>query len=227
MTENTSGALVLLSGGLDSTTLLHYVVKRMSYTPIRILSFDYGQRHAKELECARYQGKLLNIADHDIVNMQFMAPLLKQGTSLVAGGNDIPDLVHLPPGERDQPPTYVPHRNMILLSIACACAESNHLQYVFYGAHSQDQYGYWDCTPEFITRMNNVLSLNRRTPIQIKAPFANKTKADLIRTGLELGIDYAQTWSCYRGGEKPCGTCPTCIERLRAFEEAGAPDPLS
>jgi len=97
---------------------------------------------------------------------------------------------------------------------------------VFYGAQAQDEYGYWDCTSEFVRRINHVLALNRATPVTVHAPFVMLKKAETVKLGIELGVDFSRTWSCYRGGEKPCGVCPTCVERANAFAAAGAPDPL-
>ena len=94
------------------------------------------------------------------------------------------------------------------------------------GAQAQDEYGYWDCTPDFVERINAVLALNRRQPVQVCAPFVGMSKGAVVRMGLALGVDYAHTWTCYRGEERPCGTCPSCVERRRAFETAGVADPL-
>ncbi|MFO7976285.1 MAG: 7-cyano-7-deazaguanine synthase, partial [Candidatus Hydrogenedentota bacterium] len=152
--------------------------------------------------------------------------LVKRGTSLVNGGSNVPDLAEVADADRGQPSTYVPNRNMMLLSIAAAYAEAHGAADVFYGAQAQDEYGYWDCTTEFVERLNRVLALNRRTAVIVHAPFVGMSKTESLRLGLELGVDYAHTWSCYRGGGKACGTCPTCIERLRAFREAGLPDPV-
>jgi 7-cyano-7-deazaguanine synthase len=114
----------------------------------------------------------------------------------------------------------------MLLSVAAAYAEAQGATEVFYGAQAHDEYGYWDCTADFLERINHVLALNRRYPITIHAPFVGEKKSSLVRMGLELGVDFAQTWSCYRGGDAPCGTCPTCVERAKAFAEAGVADPL-
>lgn len=125
-----------------------------------------------------------------------------------------------------QPITYVPNRNMIFLALAAAFAESLGADAVFYGAQRHDLYGYWDTTPDFLERLNHVYALNRKTPVHIRAPFVHHSKADLLRIGLDLGVDYGQTWSCYRGETLACGRCPTCAERLQAFAEVGVPDPL-
>ena len=137
-----------------------------------------------------------------------------------------PNLADLGETGLDQPPTYVPNRNMMLLSTAVAYAEARGIHNVFYGAQAHDEYGYWDCTPSFIERLNHVLELNRRDVVTVHAPFVDKKKSELVPLGTELGVDFSHTWSCYRGGEIACGTCPTCVERLKAFLEAGADDPL-
>jgi 7-cyano-7-deazaguanine synthase len=220
------GAVVLLSGGVDSTVLLHYVVKSQLRQPVHALSFHYGQRHARELECARQQAVIAGVAEHRLIDLRFLGPLLAPGSALVEGGDAVPDLSALSEGEIHQPPTYVPNRNMMLLSMAAAYGEAQGVHDVFYGAQAQDEYGYWDCTQEFVARVNAVLGLNRATPVTIHAPFVTKPKAETVRLGLDLGIDFAQTWSCYRGGEVPCHTCPTCVERKNAFLANGIPDPL-
>jgi len=125
-----------------------------------------------------------------------------------------------------QPPTYVPNRNMIFLALAAAYAETNDVADIYYGAQSHDMYGYWDTTPEFLAQLNQVYGLNRKTAVQIKAPLVNHSKTDILRLGLELEVDYAQTWSCYEGQETACGRCPTCAERLKAFANVGLVDPL-
>jgi 7-cyano-7-deazaguanine synthase len=226
MEKITGDTVVLLSGGLDSTVLLHLVRRRLCAGAVHALSFDYGQRHSRELDCAREQAALAGAASHDVLDMSFLGGLLAGGTALVRGGAEVPDLDALSPEMRDQPPTYVPNRNMVLLSLAAAHAEAHGVSDVFYGAQAQDEYGYWDCTPAFVDRVNAVLALNRRDAVTVHAPLAQSSKAGNIRLGMELGVDFSKTWSCYRGGEHPCGTCPTCVERARAFAEVGILDPL-
>lgn len=221
-------ATVLLSGGLDSTVLLHTVAKRLGHTPIHVLSFDYGQKHHRELDMARRQvAEVPQATEHQILDLAFFARLTAASSALVAGGPAVPDLDDVPDAERCQPPTYVPNRNMILLALAAAYAEARQCRLVYYGAQAQDRYGYWDCTEAFIDAMNKTLALNRGCAVHIVAPFATERKASLVRLGHELGVNFAHTWSCYRGGERPCGTCPTCRERQNAFREAGIPDPGS
>ena len=115
---------------------------------------------------------------------------------------------------------------MIFLALAAAYAESHGVSDVFYGAQQHDLYGYWDTTPEFLARLNQVYQLNRKTPLRIQAPFVQYSKTDILRTGRDLNIDYAQTWSCYAGQALACGRCPTCAERLAAFANLGLTDPL-
>ena len=226
MTASRNPAVVLLSGGMDSSALLHHVVKTLRHQPVHALSFHYGQRHVRELECAEWQALAAGAEHHRVLDVSFLGDLLKHGTALVGGGRDVPALADVAKADREQPSTYVPNRNLVLLSMAAAYAEAHGIDRVYYGAQAQDQYGYWDCTAEFVERLNQVLALNRRTPVVIHAPFVAMGKAESLRIGLELGVDYGHTWSCYRGGGKACGACPTCIERLNAFREAGLADPL-
>lgn len=220
-------AVVLLSGGLDSTVLLHHVRRDYCDGPLHALSFDYGQRHARELDCARAQALLAGCDAHTVIPLGFFGPLVAAGTALVEGGAPVPDLAALDDAALRQPPTYVPNRNMILLSLAAAYAEANGIGDLFYGAQAQDEYGYWDCTADFLARVNAVLGLNRGKAVQVHAPFVASSKAEGVRLGMALGVDFAQTWSCYRGGAKPCGTCPTCVERATAFRLNHATDPLA
>jgi 7-cyano-7-deazaguanine synthase len=219
-------AVVLLSGGLDSSVLLHYVVKQLRHSPVYALSVEYGQKHRRELEMAGWQAAALpQVREHCVVDLRALLPVYAGASALLRDGAPVPDLDRVAATERDQPPTYVPNRNMVLLAVAAACAESRSCPVVFYGAQAQDEYGYWDCTAEFVHRINAVLALNRRLPVRVEAPFAGRRKADGVRLGIQLGVDFARTWSCYRGGARPCGRCPTCVERANAFAEAGVPDP--
>jgi len=226
MAENDTPAVVLLSGGADSTVLLHHAIRNLGRRTVHALSFNYGQRHSKELECARWQARAAAVAEHRIIDVSFLGELLKLATTLIAGGEDVPNLRDLSARQLVQPPTYVPNRNMVLLSVAAAYAEAVGIEEVFYGAQAQDQYGYWDCTATFVERINHVLALNRGKPVKMYAPFVRMKKAETVRLGFELGVDFSHTWSCYRGGQKACGTCPTCAERIAAFRAAGAQDPI-
>jgi 7-cyano-7-deazaguanine synthase len=218
--------VVLLSGGLDSSTLLHYVTRRLGCPAVHALSFAYGQKHGRELDMARRQAERAGAKTHRIVDLSVLAALSGGASALTDAGLAIPDLADLDARQRGQPSTYVPHRNLILLALAAAYAESCGLADVFYGAQAQDAYGYWDCTVDFVGRMNDLLALNPGRAVVIHAPFTQWPKANVVRLGLELGVDYAITWTCYRGGRRPCGTCPSCGERREAFRQVGVPDPL-
>jgi len=220
-------AVVLLSGGLDSSVLLHHVAKDLGCPEIHALSFNYGQRHSRELACANAQARSVGTAAHRVMDITFMGALIQAGSALIAGGAPVPDLDSLTAEELTQPPTYVPNRNMMLLSMAAAYAEAHEITDIYYGAQAHDEYGYWDCTRPFLERINGVLALNRKSPVTVRAPFVGDSKGEIVRKGLALGVDFAQTWSCYRGGEEACGTCPTCVERLNAFRENGIADPLA
>lgn len=220
------GAVVLLSGGVDSTVLLYHVSRQLERRPLHALSFHYGQRHARELDCAAWHAAHVGVDAHRQLDLAFLGDVVKGGTALVHGGADVPDLDTLSDADRQQPPTYVPNRNMMLLSVAAAYAEAHGIEDVFYGAQAQDEYGYWDCTATFLEHINAVLALNRRRPVSIHAPFVARSKADNVRLGLELGVDFGRTWSCYRGGDAACGRCPTCVERVKAFAAVNVNDPL-
>jgi 7-cyano-7-deazaguanine synthase len=207
---------------MDSVTLLHYLVKSEKRQPA-VITFAYGQKHDKEIECARVQAALLDCQKHLVLDLSLLRPLFAT-SALIAGSVDIPDATAVQ-GD-PQPATYVPNRNMIFLALAAAYAESHGVSEVFYGAQRHDLYGYWDTTPQFLERLNQVYQLNRKTPVQIQAPFVQYSKADILRLGLELEVEYGRTWSCYEGREMACGRCPTCAERLAAFAAAGVPDPI-
>ena len=221
----TDPCLVLLSGGIDSTVLLHQLAAQRTGEKVVALAFDYGQRHVRELECARWQAERVG-ARFRSVDLTFFGVLVRPSTTLVKGAEPVPDLGNIAGPDRTQPPTYVPNRNMVLLAIAAAAAEAMGITQVYYGAQAQDEYGYWDCTPEFVERINALLALNRRRPVTVAAPLVQHSKMDNVRLGLRLGVDFSRTWSCYRGEMPACGTCPTCMERLRAFALCGVLDPI-
>jgi len=219
--------VILLSGGLDSTTLLHYLKKRLACHAIYALTFNYGQKHfTRELSCARWQIDHLGVREHLVIDISFFAGFIGKSSALTSPLNPVPDYASIKPRERVQPPTYVPNRNMILISLACAHAEALGAGFVFYAAQKQDLYGYWDCTEKFIAGMNRVLKLNRRKPVVLHAPFTGFKKGKVLKIGLGLGVNYDHTWSCYRGQTKACGECPSCVERLAAFKANKIKDPL-
>jgi len=227
MQDSPCSAVVLLSGGLDSSVLLHYVTKKLAYSSIYVLSFQYGQKHTKELEMAKWQVKQISqVIEHKIIMLDFFPAIIAGSSSLVSGGTEVPDLQDLNDEQLLQPSTYVPNRNMILLSLAAAYAEGHNCENIYYGAQAHDQYGYWDCTQKFIDSINQILSLNRKKKVRIIAPFANLSKGEEVKIGIDLGVDFSHTWSCYKGGNTPCMSCPTCIERINAFKYAKITDPL-
>lgn len=218
-----SKSVVLVSGGLDSTTLLHWVAKRYGQEDLHALTVYYGQRHAKEVEYANWQCNLLGVS-YSTIDASFLSAFLNSSSLLAQSQLTIPDIEEVM-GD-PQPSTYVPNRNMMLLSIAVAFAENIGGGRVYYGAQKHDLYGYWDTQPDFLARMNHVLELNRKVKPYIEAPFIYMKKADIINTGLNLNVDYSKTWSCYVGAELACGKCGTCAERLQGFKELGLTDPL-
>ena len=216
----------MLSGGLDSCTLLHHVARNLAVPDVCALSFAYGQKHARELDMARRQAKAAGVREHREIDIGFLGTLAEGMSALTDERMPVPELAAMDEAARRQPVTYVPHRNLVLLAVAAAYAEGKGIRDVFYGAQAQDAYGYWDCTEKFVQRVCDVLALNPGASVRVHAPFAGMSKAEVLSLGLKLGVDYGITWTCYRGGKTPCGTCPSCDERRRAFAAAGVADPL-
>jgi len=215
-------AVVLLSGGLDSSVAIH-LAKSEGYE-VYALSFNYGQKHSKEVECAKAIALKIEVVEHNIVTLQLN---LWGGSSLTDSKMEVEN------GDvsrTDIPPTYVPARNMVFLSVAASYAEAIGAQDIFIGVSEVDYSGYVDCREEFIRSMEQtinkgtVMGAELGKKITIHTPFINKTKAEEIALGEELKVDWSLTWSCYRGGEKPCGTCDSCLLRAKAFKEAGVID---
>lgn len=216
-------AVVLLSGGLDSSTLA-YFVKHKNYE-VYAVSFDYGQRHRRELDAAEKIGKLVGVKDHKFIKID----LRSIGGSALTSDIDIPNKKNVEEilDSKDIPITYVPARNTIFLSIALAYAEVIDADVVFYGANCIDYSGYPDCRPEFIDAFNNLVKLGTKKgvegrTIRIEAPFLFYTKKDIVKTALNLGVPIEMTWSCYDDGDKPCGRCDSCILRENAIKEVYA-----
>jgi len=214
---------------MDSTVVLHHALK--NYDLIQAISFDYDQRHRRELTIAReYLISLKsNRITHQEISLNSIGRVL---TSSCLTNKDI-----LVPKMKDvigdpQTSTYVPNRNMMFLSIAASIAESSKADTVFYGAaKADDTSGYWDCTQEFRSLLNQLLTLNRRNLIQIEAPLIDKDKKQIIEYGLELGVDFYNTHTCYQSfdtyeGEKACGECPSCSARIAGWIQAGRIDPV-
>ncbi|BES69187.1 7-cyano-7-deazaguanine synthase QueC [Marinobacter nanhaiticus D15-8W] len=210
--------VVIYSGGMDSFTLLHRA--RAAGHEVHALSFNYGQRHVRELECAETVCKALGIP-HKVVDMSPMASLMT--------GSALTDAIDVPEGhyeEDSMKATVVPNRNMILLSLATGYAVSVDAQTVWYGAHGGDHAIYPDCRPEFVEKMDAVCRVANYEPVRIEAPYMKLDKGQILAEGLALDLDYSQTWTCYNGREKACGRCGSCVERLEAFASHGLKDPL-
>ncbi len=222
-------ALVLCSGGVDSTTLLAMAVARFGAENVFALSISYGQRHEKEMESAKA------VAAHYGVQQRFLnlaAIFADSNCSLLAQSDQaIPNESYaeqLAGSDGSPVSTYVPFRNGLFLSTAASMALSLDCSVLFYGAHHDDWAGnaYPDCSLEFVEAMNRAIAQGTGGILHMEAPFVTWSKADIVKCGLKLGVPYELTWSCYEGGDYPCGACGTCIDRNRAFELAGMRDPL-
>jgi 7-cyano-7-deazaguanine synthase len=219
-------AVVLLSGGLDSTTALACAIDEGYF--IHALTFNYGQRHAKELEAAKIITEYYIITDHVILNLDLQS--IGKST-LLDSKAELPENRSIDDIPTEIPTTYVPARNMIMLSCGLAWAESINAEALYIGANALDYSGYPDCRPEFFKAFESAATLGTKTgvegkPIEIKYPLINLTKAQIIKRGSDLGVPFGMTWSCYSGDAKPCGKCDSCQLRLKGFEEAGIKDPL-
>jgi len=216
-------AVVLLSGGLDSLTAL-YVALRDGYQ-VSALTLDYGQLHQREIACARTNAEALAIP-HQVVH--FGLPW--KGSSLLDADIPVPSGRTLESMHHAIPSTYVPARNTIFLSLAASFAETLQAEAVFIGANALDYSGYPDCRPDFFTAMQAALNLGTKTGIEglvltLQTPLLHLTKSEIIRLGQSLGVPFERTWSCYKGGDKPCGVCDACLLRAKGFQEAGIVDP--
>ena len=211
-------SVIIYSGGLDSTTLLYEERERVALA----VTFDYGSNHAsREIACARHHCERLGI-EHLVIELGFMSRYFQ--SSLMSGADAIPDGSY---DDENMKSTVVPFRNGIMLSIACGLAESRGLKRVLIANHGGDHAIYPDCRPEFVSAMDGAMQAGTYEGVRLAAPYTNLTKADLVKHGAQMGIDYSQTYSCYKGGEKHCGTCGTCTERREAFRTEGVPDPTA
>lgn len=226
-------ALVLNSGGVDSTTCVGLAVQKYGKENVITASLYYGQKHDKELQCAKKIAEYYGVGhiEEDISNVMKYA---KDVCTLMKGGNEIEHKSYaeqIAENGEGRVATYVPFRNGLLLSIATAYADSlfpGEEVEVYYGAHADDAAGeaYADCSPEFAKAMDEAISIGTYGKIHINRPLINMNKAGVVKIGLEIGVPYELTWSCYEGGEKACGTCGTCIDRINAFKLNGVEDPI-
>ena len=221
-------ALVLFSGGIDSTTCLGLAISKYGKENVIALSITYGQKHTKEIEAANAIVQYYGIVKIDLdLSLIFRF----SDCSLLKGSDeDIPHESYAQQLEKTNGSpvsTYVPFRNGLFISSAAAIALSRKCSVIYYGAHADDAAGnaYPDCSSVFNNAMNTAVYEGSGKQLKIEAPFVNMTKADVVKIGLELKVPYELTWSCYEGGDKPCGQCGTCIDRAKAFELNGINDP--
>ncbi|MBP5171361.1 MAG: 7-cyano-7-deazaguanine synthase QueC [Bacteroidales bacterium] len=218
MVQKKKDALLVLSGGMDSTTMLYDFQERIALA----VSFDYGSKHnAREIPLARLHCGRLGIP-HVVIPLDFMQRYFK--SSLLLGGEAIPEGDYADENMRS---TVVPFRNGIMLSVAAGLAETHGLSRVMIANHSGDHAIYPDCRPGFVKSMSEAVSNGTYAHLTVDAPYTRLSKADIARRGKALGIDYSETWSCYQGGEKHCGRCGTCRERREALAAAGIEDTTS
>ncbi len=208
-------SVIIVSGGMDSTTLLY---DRRDEIALAI-SFDYGSNHnAREIAYAEMHCKRLGI-EHITIPLDFMHKYFR--SSLLEGADAIPEGHY---ADENMKSTVVPFRNGIMLAVAAGVAESRNLTKLLIANHGGDHTIYPDCRPEFISAMDSATNAGTYVGVRVVAPYTNITKGDIARIGKKLGIDYAETWSCYKGGEKHCGKCGTCVERKEALAYAGIED---
>jgi 7-cyano-7-deazaguanine synthase len=214
--------IAIYSGGLDSTVLVYHLMEH--YKEVELLTFDYGQRHRREIDAAMSFGNNLYLR-HDLISLQPVGALLS-GSSLTDLSVPVPDGHY---ADETMRITVVPNRNMIMLSIAAGIAISRDAPWIATAVHSGDHAIYPDCRVEFIQQLGQAIWIGNdgffKSGFGIEIPFIGMTKAEIVARGTELGVPFALTYSCYKGGEKHCGTCGTCVERREAFELAGVPDP--
>lgn len=222
--------LVLSSGGVDSTTCLAMAVQEAGAKNVIALSIYYGQKHDKEIQAAKavadYYGVKRMELDLSTIFAGSNCSLLKQSTEAIPQESYAQQIAET--GGKTPVSTYVPFRNGLFLSSAASIALSQGCEKILYGAHADDAAGaaYPDCSLQFVTAMNQAIVEGTGGQLRLEAPFVSVSKAEVVRTGLELGVPYELTWSCYEGGDKPCGVCGTCIDRKAAFEKNGVIDPL-
>lgn len=221
--------LVLTSGGVDSSTCLGLAVEQYGRENVIALSISYGQKHTKEMEASK---KIVEYYGVEYIYMDLTPIFTYSNCSLLNHSED--DIPHESYAEQLENTggkpvsTYVPFRNGLFLSTAASIALSKGCEIIFYGAHSDDAAGsaYPDCSEAFNSAMNSAIYEGSGKQLRIEAPFVTWTKKDIVKKGLEIGVPYEYTWSCYEGGDKPCGVCGTCIDRQEAFKLNGVEDPL-
>lgn len=222
-------ALVLFSGGVDSTTCLGMAVDKYGANEVLALSISYGQKHSKEIDSAKAVCKHYKVMFRQIDLSVIFAD--SDCSLLMNSDKDIPKETYAQQLEKtDGNPvsTYVPFRNGLFLSVAASVAVSNGCDVIYYGAHSDDAAGnaYPDCSSDFNESISRAIYLGSGNKLRVEAPFVKLTKAQVVKIGLDLGVPYELTWSCYEGKDKPCGVCGTCRDRIEAFRANGITDPI-
>jgi len=216
--------VIILSGGMDSATLIDKALQD-GHKELYCLSFDYGQKHKKELECARLLTQRQEVKDHKIINLDVLNQLNRN--SALTSNTQVPEGHYSHPSMTK---TVVHNRNMLMLTIAHAYAIQVNADAIAYGCHNGDSAIYPDCRPKFVESLEQTLKLSNDGSVgnvpKIYAPFLNTDKIGILKQGLELGTDYSKTWTCYNGREKACGKCGSCVERLEAFKLNNIKDPL-
>lgn len=216
--------VVPISGGMDSTVILYKAVSQFGAENVFGLSYNYGQRHKRELKLAKYHVNKLKIKEWQTIDTSFIKSLAPT-SSLTNNDIETPDIRKIA-GEA-QPKSYVPNRNMIFLSIAASYAEAVGATLVYHGATKVDSLaGYWDASPEFLPTINDVLALNRNTRIVVEAPLINMDKADIVKEGISLKVQFSKTYTCYSGDNLCDANSPSSALRIKGFASAGFIDPL-
>lgn len=215
-------AVIIASGGIDSSTLLYKMVKEGF--EVYVLTFIYGQKHLKEIEYAKRIAEKLDV-NHKVVDLSSMKVLLS-GSALTDSSVEVPEVPETVEHYETLQSTIVPNRNAIFLSIAIGYAVSLKANHVFFGAHFSDRGVYPDCRKEFVDAFQESERLANDNPdLIIDAPFVDIDKSEIVKLGAELGVPFQQTWTCYKGGAMHCGVCSSCRERKRAFVDSGVTDP--
>ena len=208
-------SILILSGGMDSVTLLYDYQDRIQLA----ISFDYGSKHnSREIPFAKLHCQRLGI-EHLVIPLDFMQRFFQ--SSLLKGGEEIPEGHY---ADENMKSTVVPFRNGIMLAIAAGMAESRGLKNVMMANHGGDHAIYPDCRPEFVDAMDRAITAGTYEGVKLLAPYTSLTKTQIALIGKKIGVNYAETWSCYKGGVHHCGKCGTCVERREALAEAGIPD---
>lgn len=230
MNKSNQKVVVLLSGGIDSSTCVAIAVDKFGSENVYALNILYGQKHDRELKSAQ------DIANHYNIHYQLLdlssifsfsnCSLLKHSTNEITHKSYFEQLSEI--GGEGTVSTYVPFRNGLMLSTAASYAQSVGANIIYYGAHADDAAGraYPDCTTEFVEYMNKAIYIGTGNEVSIEAPFINYNKTEIVKLGLELKVPYEKTWSCYEGDTEPCRSCGTCIDREKAFTNNGTTDPL-